>query len=124
MKLGLLSKDDARKLCRFFAVVGRGANLQVPLNVVSYTTGLRANQRCFDSGDTSTAEERHFIEFRPRDVVTYGHTYGILYDCGGHMHRDTIIPMVVTEVQDVIEAGQLRITDQLLDVGQIAQGGR
>ena len=59
LKLGLLSKDDARKLCRFFAVVGRGANLQVPLNVVSYTTGLRANQRCFDSGDTSTAEERH-----------------------------------------------------------------
>ncbi|MBB3149648.1 multidrug resistance efflux pump [Phyllobacterium trifolii] len=35
----------------------------------------------------------------------------------------TIIPMVVTEVQDVIAAGQLRPTDQLLDVGQIVQGG-
>jgi multidrug resistance efflux pump len=35
----------------------------------------------------------------------------------------TIIPMVVTEVQDVIAAGQLRASDQLLDVGQIAQGG-
>ncbi len=35
----------------------------------------------------------------------------------------TIIPMVVTEVQDVIAAGQLRPTDQLIDVQQIAQGG-
>ncbi|MRG56776.1 biotin/lipoyl-binding protein [Phyllobacterium sp. SYP-B3895] len=35
----------------------------------------------------------------------------------------TIIPMVVTDVQDVIAAGQLRPTDQLIDVGQIAQGG-
>ncbi|WP_457300641.1 HlyD family secretion protein [Phyllobacterium sp. P5_D12] len=35
----------------------------------------------------------------------------------------TIIPMVVTEVQDVIAAGQLRASDQLLDVGRIAQGG-
>ncbi|TXR46294.1 HlyD family secretion protein, partial [Phyllobacterium endophyticum] len=35
----------------------------------------------------------------------------------------TIIPMVVTEVQDVIAAGQLRSSDQLLDVGQIVQGG-
>ena len=35
----------------------------------------------------------------------------------------TIIPMVVTEVQDVIAAGQLRPTDQLVDVRQIAQGG-
>jgi multidrug resistance efflux pump len=35
----------------------------------------------------------------------------------------TIIPMVVTQVQDVIAAGQLRPTDQLIDVQQIAQGG-
>jgi multidrug resistance efflux pump len=35
----------------------------------------------------------------------------------------TIIPMVVTQVQDVIAAGQLRPTDQLIDVRQIAQGG-
>ena len=35
----------------------------------------------------------------------------------------TIIPMVVTEVQDVIAAGQFRPTDQLVDVRQIAQGG-
>ena len=35
----------------------------------------------------------------------------------------TIIPMVVTQVQDVIAAGQLRPTDQLLDVQQIAQPG-
>ncbi|MEK1887793.1 MAG: biotin/lipoyl-binding protein [Phyllobacterium sp.] len=35
----------------------------------------------------------------------------------------TIIPMVVTEVQDVIAAGQLRPTDQLIDVQQMAQGG-
>ena len=35
----------------------------------------------------------------------------------------TIIPMVVTEVQDVIAAGQIRPTDLLIDVGQIAQGG-
>ena len=35
----------------------------------------------------------------------------------------TIIPMVVTEVQDVIAAGQMRPTDQLIDVQQIAQPG-
>lgn len=35
----------------------------------------------------------------------------------------TIIPMVVTQVQDVIAAGQLRPTDQLIDVQQIAQPG-
>jgi multidrug resistance efflux pump len=35
----------------------------------------------------------------------------------------TIIPMVVTEVQDVIAAGQLRPTDQLVDVQQLAQPG-
>jgi len=35
----------------------------------------------------------------------------------------TIIPLVVTEVQDVIAAGQLRPTDQLLDVQQVAQPG-
>ncbi|RDJ04225.1 HlyD family secretion protein [Rhizobium grahamii] len=35
----------------------------------------------------------------------------------------TIIPLVVTEVQDVIAAGQLRITDQLVDVQQLAQPG-
>jgi hypothetical protein len=31
--------------------------------------------------------------------------------------------MVVTQVQDVIAAGQLRPTDQLLDVQQLAQPG-
>ncbi|KQV80467.1 biotin/lipoyl-binding protein [Rhizobium sp. Root1220] len=35
----------------------------------------------------------------------------------------TIIPLVVTEVQDVIAAGQLRPTDQLIDVQQIARPG-
>ncbi|EPE97590.1 HlyD family secretion protein [Rhizobium grahamii] len=35
----------------------------------------------------------------------------------------TIIPLVVTEVQDVIAAGQLRITDQLVDVQQLARPG-
>lgn len=35
----------------------------------------------------------------------------------------TIIPMVVTEVQDVIAAGQFRPTDQLIDVTQTAQPG-
>lgn len=35
----------------------------------------------------------------------------------------TIIPMVVTDVQDVIAAGQLRPTDQLVDVQQMAQPG-
>jgi multidrug resistance efflux pump len=35
----------------------------------------------------------------------------------------TVIPMVVTEVQDVIAAGQLRVTDQLIDVQQTAQPG-
>ena len=35
----------------------------------------------------------------------------------------TILPMVVSEVQNVIAAGQLRPTDQLLDVQQIAQPG-
>jgi multidrug resistance efflux pump len=35
----------------------------------------------------------------------------------------TIIPMVVTEVQDVIAAGQYRPTDQLLDVRQVSQPG-
>jgi multidrug resistance efflux pump len=34
-----------------------------------------------------------------------------------------IIPMVVTEVQDVIAAGQLRPTDQLIDVQQMARPG-
>lgn len=34
-----------------------------------------------------------------------------------------IIPMVVTEVQDVIAAGQLRPTDQLIDVQQLTQPG-
>jgi multidrug resistance efflux pump len=34
-----------------------------------------------------------------------------------------IIPMVVTEVQDVIAAGQLRPTDQLIDVQQLARPG-
>ncbi len=35
----------------------------------------------------------------------------------------TVIPLVVTEVQDVIAAGQLRPTDQLIDVQQLAQPG-
>ncbi len=35
----------------------------------------------------------------------------------------TIIPLVVTEVQDVIAAGQLRPTDQLVDVTQLAKPG-
>jgi multidrug resistance efflux pump len=35
----------------------------------------------------------------------------------------TIIPMVVTDVQDVIAAGQLRPTDQLIDVRQLARPG-
>jgi len=35
----------------------------------------------------------------------------------------TIIPLVVTEVQDVIAAGQLRPTDELLDVAQLTQPG-
>jgi multidrug resistance efflux pump len=34
-----------------------------------------------------------------------------------------IIPMVVTDVQDVIAAGQLRPTDQLIDVQQMARPG-
>jgi len=34
-----------------------------------------------------------------------------------------IIPMVVTEVQDVIAAGQLRPTDQLIDVQQLTRPG-
>ncbi|MCA1371464.1 HlyD family secretion protein [Bradyrhizobium sp. BRP14] len=35
----------------------------------------------------------------------------------------TIIPMVVTEVQDVIAAGQVRPTDQLVDAQQMARPG-
>ncbi|MBX5175792.1 HlyD family secretion protein [Rhizobium lentis] len=35
----------------------------------------------------------------------------------------TIIPLVVTDVQDVIAAGQLRPTDQLVDVQQMAKPG-
>ncbi|WP_457585715.1 HlyD family secretion protein [Ensifer canadensis] len=35
----------------------------------------------------------------------------------------TIIPMVVTEVQDVIAGGQLRASDQLVDVTQLAKPG-
>lgn len=35
----------------------------------------------------------------------------------------TIIPMVVTDVQDVIAAGQFRATDQLIDVQQLARPG-
>ncbi|WP_438751622.1 HlyD family secretion protein [Pararhizobium sp. O133] len=35
----------------------------------------------------------------------------------------TIIPLVVTEVQDVIAAGQLRPTDQLIDVQQMGKPG-
>jgi multidrug resistance efflux pump len=34
-----------------------------------------------------------------------------------------IIPMVVTEVQDVIASGQIRPTDQLIDLQQVQQGG-
>lgn len=35
----------------------------------------------------------------------------------------TVIPLVVTEVQDVIATGQLRPTDQLIDVQQMAKPG-
>ncbi len=35
----------------------------------------------------------------------------------------TIIPMVVTDVQDVIAAGQFRASDRLVDVQQVAQPG-
>lgn len=35
----------------------------------------------------------------------------------------TIIPLVVTEVQDVIAAGQVRASDQLIDVTQISRPG-
>jgi multidrug resistance efflux pump len=35
----------------------------------------------------------------------------------------TIVPMVVTEVQDVIASGQIRPTDQLVDLRQVALGG-
>ena len=35
----------------------------------------------------------------------------------------TIIPMVVTQVQDVIATGQIRPTDQLVDVQQMARPG-
>lgn len=35
----------------------------------------------------------------------------------------TIVPMVVTEVQHVIASGQVRPTDQLVDVGQMARPG-
>src|SRR6185503_10157575 len=35
----------------------------------------------------------------------------------------TIIPMVVTEVQDIIAAGQVRPTDQLVDPNQVARPG-
>ena len=35
----------------------------------------------------------------------------------------TIIPMVVTEVQDLIAAGQVRPTDQLIDPLQAARPG-
>ena len=35
----------------------------------------------------------------------------------------TIIPMVVTQVQDVIATGQLRPTDQLIDVQQLSRAG-
>lgn len=35
----------------------------------------------------------------------------------------TIIPMVVTDLQDVIAAGQLRASDQLIDVQQMGQPG-
>lgn len=36
----------------------------------------------------------------------------------------TIIPMVVTEVQNVISTGQVRATDTLLDVTQLPEPGR
>lgn len=35
----------------------------------------------------------------------------------------TIIPLVVTEVQDVIASGQVRASDQLIDIAQISQPG-
>ncbi|KRD53135.1 HlyD family secretion protein [Ensifer sp. ENS10] len=35
----------------------------------------------------------------------------------------TIIPLVVTDVQDVIASGQVRASDQLIDVAQISQPG-
>jgi multidrug resistance efflux pump len=35
----------------------------------------------------------------------------------------TIIPMVVTDIQDVIAAGQLRASDQLIDIQQMGQPG-
>ena len=35
----------------------------------------------------------------------------------------TIIPMVVTEVQDLIAAGQVRASDQLIDAQQVAKPG-
>ena len=35
----------------------------------------------------------------------------------------TIIPMVVTKVQDLIAAGQIRASDQLIDAQQVAQPG-
>lgn len=35
----------------------------------------------------------------------------------------TVVPMVVTQVQDVIASGQMRPTDQLIDVQQTSQGG-
>jgi hypothetical protein len=35
----------------------------------------------------------------------------------------SVIPVVVTEVQDVIAAGQFRPTDQLIDVQQVTQPG-
>lgn len=35
----------------------------------------------------------------------------------------TIIPMVVTEVQDVIAGGQVRASDQLVDIQQLAKPG-
>ncbi|OOG64211.1 secretion protein HlyD, partial [Sinorhizobium sp. A49] len=35
----------------------------------------------------------------------------------------TIIPMVVTEIQDVIAGGQLRASDQLVDITQLARPG-
>ena len=35
----------------------------------------------------------------------------------------TILPLVVTQVQDVIAAGQIRPTDQLVDVQQLSKGG-
>lgn len=35
----------------------------------------------------------------------------------------TIVPMVVTEVQEVIASGQVRPTDQLVDIGQLERSG-